>query len=320
MKKFLTIGEPLVVFSSEDMNASLSNARNFTKHLAGAELNVAIGIARLGINSSYITSIGNDPFGQFIEKGIKNNGINNKYIYKIQNKESGFYLKQRVDKGDPEIYYYRRDSAASNFNSEVLDEIELNDSIGVIHCTGIMPAVSDNGYKAVEKLLDLANQKSICTVFDPNIRRQLWKDESLMKSRLNYLSSKAQIVIPGIQECKLLTGLDTPEKIAEYYFRQSNITQTVIIKDGSKGAFIKERNKPLNFVNSYKVKNVVDTVGAGDGFAVGLISGILENYNMEASVKRACAIGALAVQSAGDSDGYPTRNKLEEFMEKYKNG
>jgi 2-dehydro-3-deoxygluconokinase len=319
MKKFLTIGEPLVVFSSEDLNASLSNARNFTKHLAGAELNVAIGMARLGINSSYITSIGNDPFGQFIEKGIKDNGINNKYIYKIQNKESGFYLKQRVNEGDPEIYYYRRDSAASNFNSEVLDEIELNDSIGVIHCTGIMPAVSDNGYKAVEKLLNLANQKSICTVFDPNIRKQLWKDESLMKTRLNYLSSKAQIVIPGIQECKLLTGLNTPEEIANFYFNQSNITQTIIIKDGSKGAFIKERNKPLSFINSYKVRDVVDTVGAGDGFAVGLISGILENYSIETSVKRACAIGALAVQSAGDSDGYPTRNKLEEFMEKCKN-
>jgi 2-dehydro-3-deoxygluconokinase len=319
MKKFLTIGEPLVVFSSNDLNVDLSNANHFTKHLAGAELNVATGLARLGINSNYITSLGIDPLGEYIEHEIHENGINTDYIYRDKKHTSGFYLKQKVDKGDPNIYYYRSNSASARFDPNMLNNIEMDDSFGIVHCSGIMAAISNNGFKSVEKLLKMADKNSIYTVFDPNIRQQLWSDKQVMKKSLNYLSSLSKIVIPGINECKILTGLVDPEQIANFYFNQSKITKIVIIKDGSKGAYIKVKDKPMDFVNSYQVNKVVDTVGAGDGFAVGLISGILEGNSLKFSVKRACAIGALAVQSKGDSDGYPTRNQLETFMEQENN-
>ncbi|WP_125763093.1 sugar kinase [Companilactobacillus hulinensis] len=313
MKSFLTIGEPLIVFSSEDLNAGLMDAKHFTKYLAGAELNVAVGVSRLGIESKYITAIGNDPLGQSIKHEIEQNGIQTNYVETKDDYWTGFYMKQRVDKGDPEIFYYRKNSAASHYCASNLDKINF-DNVGLVHCSGIMAGISEAGYESVERLLELADSKSIVTTYDPNIRLQLWPNEREMIRKLNYLASKATIVMPGIHEGERLVGTDDPEAIADFYLNQSNTTQAVVIKAGPKGAYVKTRDDALQLIGGYKVDNVVDTVGAGDGFAVGFISGLLEEIGMRNSIKRACAIGALAVQDAGDSDGYPTRPELEKFM------
>ncbi|AYE37258.1 sugar kinase [Companilactobacillus zhachilii] len=313
MKSFLTIGEPLIVFSSEDLNAELMDAKHFKKYLAGAELNVAVGVSRLGIESRYITAIGNDPLGQSIKREVEQNGIHTNYIETNNDYWTGFYLKQRVDKGDPDIFYYRKNSAASHYNTDSLEKIDF-ENVGLIHCSGIMAAISENGYRSVEKLMDMANDREIVTTYDPNIRPQLWLDKQEMKQKLNYLASKAVIVMPGIHEGEQLVGTDDPEDIADFYLNQSSITQAVVIKAGPSGAYLKVRGEQLQLIDGYRVENVVDTVGAGDGFAVGMISGLLEDIGIKNAVKRACAIGALAVQDAGDSDGYPTRMELDKFM------
>lgn len=313
MKNFLTIGEPLIALSSEDLNAGLTDTTHFTKYLAGAELNVAVGVSRLGIGSKYVTAVGNDPLGESIIAQIKKNEINTDDIKISDDYWTGFYLKQRVDKGDPEVFYYRKGSAAAHYNPSDLNAISFDD-IGVVHCSGIMAGISENGFETVKSLLEIANNKSIITTFDPNIRAQLWSNKMEMISRLNYLASKASIVMPGITEGKELVGTDDPNVIADFYLNQSAITQMVIIKSGPKGAYIKSRNEDIQEVSGFKVDNVVDTVGAGDGFAAGIISGLLENIGIVKSVKRACAIGALAVQNSGDSDGYPTRIELDDFM------
>ena len=59
---------------------------------------------------------------------------------------------------------------------------------------------------------------------------------------------------------------------------------------------------------------VVDTVGAGDGFAAGLISGSLDGLDLPARLRRAAAVGALATTSPGDKDGLPTRAELDEVV------
>lgn len=313
MKSFLTIGEPLIVFSSEDLNARLMDSKHFTKYLAGAELNVAVGVSRLGIESKYISAIGNDPLGQSIKHEIERNGIQTNYIETKEDYWTGFYMKQRVDKGDPEIFYYRKNSAASHYCASGLDKIKF-DNVGLVHCSGIMAGISKTGYESVERLLDKANSKSIVTTYDPNIRPQLWSNKQDMIKKLNYLASKSTIVMPGIHEGEELVGTNDPEIIADFYLNQSSVTQAVVIKAGPKGAYLKTRESELQLINGYKVEDVIDTVGAGDGFAVGLISGLLEGIGIKNATKRACAIGALAVQDAGDSEGYPTRFELEQFM------
>ncbi len=312
MSEFITIGEPLVVFASEEADKSLAEVSQFKKFLAGAELNVAVGLAKLGHSTDYISQVGQDSFGDFILTELSNRNVGNHLVKRSRDYPTGFYLKEKVTAGDPQVEYFRKNSAAAHFVLDDLPESSF-EQLKVLHVTGIMAGISENGLAAVEQLLTELSNRAV-TIFDPNIRQALWKTPEIMIETLNRLAKKAQIVLPGIAEGKLLTGLSNAPEIADFYLQQSERTNTVVVKDGSKGAYVKTKSGQAFQVASYKVDKVVDTVGAGDGFAAGLISGILDDLEFDKAVKRACAIGALAVQSSGDNEAYPTRSELEDFM------
>ncbi len=84
MAEFFTIGEPMAVFASEDVDQSLVDAKKFSKFAAGAELNVAIGVSRLRHSAAYVTAVGDDPFGEFLIKAMGNTGVDAKYVKKIR--------------------------------------------------------------------------------------------------------------------------------------------------------------------------------------------------------------------------------------------
>lgn len=131
-----------------------------------------------------------------------------------------------------------------------------------------------------------------------------------MVEKLNQLAFQADWVLPGLKEGMILTGLQTPEAIADFYLGHG--VRAVIIKTGSDGAWYKTADGEQGAVAAIKVDNVVDTVGAGDGFAVGVISALLEGKPLRQAVKRGNKIGSLAIQVQGDSEGLPTREALGE--------
>ncbi|GAX47137.1 sugar kinase [Pseudolactococcus reticulitermitis] len=313
MPEFITIGEPLVVFASDELDLPLTRAVHFKKFLAGAELNVAIGLSRLGYDAAYVAKVGQDSLGNFIRAELEKSGVGDTFITQVSDYPTGFYLKEKVSNGDPKVAYFRKESAATHFDLEQLTNVDLS-QIKVAHLTGIMAAISENGLTAVRSLLTELAMTDTLTVFDPNLRPALWQSEEVMRETLNDLAKSAKIILPGISEGRVLTGLSRLSDIADFYLNQSEITQTVIIKNGSEGAYVKSKNGEIFTVEGYRVAHVVDTVGAGDGFAAGLISGLLDQETLRISVQRACAIGAFAVQSVGDNNGYPNRQVLETFM------
>ena len=315
MTEFITIGEPLVVLASTDIDVELQNVKNFKKYLAGAELNVAIGLSRLGHDVTYLSKIGNDPFGDFILNAANEAEIDTKELLIDANHSTGFYLKQSVTHGDPEVAYFRKHSAASNLRESDILNLDLRDT-KLAHLSGIFPALSRTALQTFKAFNKRLNDAKIMTIFDPNLRPALWESKEQMIQITNELAKNSQIVLPGINEGEVLMGERDPEKIADFYLNQSELTQCVVVKLGDKGAFFKTKNKNGKFIDGFKVEHVVDTVGAGDGFAVGLESALLEEWSLEEAVKRACAVGACAVLSAGDNDGYPTREQLVEFINK----
>ncbi len=312
MPKFITIGEPLVVMASQDLDVSLDEAVHFKKYLAGAEFNVALGINRLEHSGGYISKVGSDTFGRFIAEAAQEAGLDTRNLIYDENFLTGVYLKQCVSKGDPATSYFRKNSAASNLKLEDIDMSTLKD-VQVAHLSGIFAALSDTALQTFKTFNDKLNENKVLTVFDPNLRPALWKNQEEMVSTLNELAKKSQIILPGINEGKILMGSSDPEDIADFYLRQSKLTESVVVKLGAEGAFVKTKAGDTYTVSGFKVDKVVDTVGAGDGFAVGLESALLEGKSLKVAVHRACAIGALAVQSAGDSEGYPTRQELMDF-------
>lgn len=312
MAEFLTIGEPLVVLAAQEVDRSLEETNCFEKFLAGAELNVAVGMSRLGHKAAYISKVGDDSFGHFIIETANRAGIDTSNLTVDREHLTGFYLKQKVNQGDPVVDYFRKNSAAANLTPEEIVDLNLS-QVKIAHLSGIFPALSETSLETFQLMNQKLNAANILTVFDPNLRPALWDNLGKMIEVTNELAKGSQIVLPGINEGKTLMGSEEPEAIADFYLNQSDLTHTVIVKLGAKGALVKTKAGETYTVSGFKVKKVIDTVGAGDGFAVGLESALLEGKTIQEAVKRACAIGALAVQSQGDSDGYPTQAELASF-------
>ncbi|UDM32110.1 sugar kinase [Lentilactobacillus laojiaonis] len=313
MSEFITIGEPVLTFASKEPDVSLTDAMEFHKLLGGAELNVAIGVQRLGHSTEYISQVGKEPFGDYTLKTIAANNVGTNYIT-VDNKHwTGHQLKQLVTKGDPKTYNYRTNSAAANLSKETIDKVNL-DGVKIAHMSGIFPAISKTAEETFRTLLTRLVDNNILITFDPNLRPSLWESQDKMISTINELSGYADIVLPGINEGKILMGSDDPEEIADFYLKGDR-TQTVIVKLGPKGAFVKNKDGEKYVVDGFKVDKVLDTVGAGDGFALGVITALLENKSLKSAVRRGNAVGALQVQTYGDNDGYPTVSELQKFYQ-----
>lgn len=302
-------GEPMGLLIAQS-EGPLDSVSSYSLAVAGAEFNVAVGVARLKHQVTYMTKLGNDPFGKRIIRVLNENKIDNEFVSFSDTHKTGFMLKGRVSKGDPDIFYFRSGSAASTLSNDDVDKIDISE-YGYIHLTGILPALSKDSREAVYALFKKARSAGLMISFDPNLRPQLWPSKEVMCSTINDMASMADIVLPGTAEGKILMGSDDPQAINDFYLH--NGAKIVVTKCGADGAFISD-GKDNYMVKGYKAKKVVDTVGAGDGFAVGVITGLMEGMSVREAVKRGNAIGAIQVMSRGDNEGLPTMPELTKFM------
>jgi 2-dehydro-3-deoxygluconokinase len=313
MPALITIGESMILMIAEQ-SGPVEFVTSFTRKLAGAESNVAIGLSRLGHQTGWISSIGDDPFGVYVRNSIRGEGVDTSLVTVSPIYRTGLMVKEQSDAGDPKIYYYRENSAASHMNTSMLVD-NYFDNAKILHITGIFPMLSPECQETTFAAIALAKEKGLLISFDPNIRKQLWKGEASRRMLLE-IARQADIILPGIQEAELLVGsLDWKEMSAAFH---SKGIRFIIMKDGAAGAYYSMKVADDEIISGYEkgfpVKRVVDTVGAGDGFAVGVLSGILEGLPLDKSVCRGNAIGSLAVMVKGDSDGYPTRKELDEYL------
>lgn len=313
MSEVITIGEPMALLVA-DHEGPLEDIEHFTKYVAGAEVNFSIGMTRLGHSVTYITKLGQDPFGKYINKFLQQQSIKTPYVKFDDSNRTGMQLKAKVSVGDPEVFNFRKGSAASHLNLPDVEDIEW-ENIKHLHLTGIPPALSATCRSVTYKLIQTAKENGVSISFDPNLRLQLWEDKKEMVQIINELASQSDIVLPGVNEGLLLMGSDDENAIADFYLNKG--VSTVIVKLGEKGAFVKTKEDSF-IVPGFKVEKVVDTVGAGDGFAVGVISGLLEGLSLNDAVRRGNAVGALAVMSPGDNDGLPNLDQLKTYMNSQK--
>ncbi|MCI6862996.1 sugar kinase [Anaerobiospirillum succiniciproducens] len=312
-KGLLLAGEPMGLLIAQS-EGSLDSVAGFTLAVAGAEFNVATGAARLGHFVSYLTKLGNDPFSTRITNTLTANKIDSSNVLTSDTNTTGFMLKSKVSKGDPEIFYFRKGSAASTLDASDVEKIDFS-KFDYVHLTGIFPALTDSTRAAMMALIKKAKELGLFISFDPNLRPQLWPSQEVMVKTLNELASYADLVLPGCGEGKILCGSEDPSKINDFY--RSLGARMVVTKLGPDGALVREGDNEYK-VPGFIIDKVVDTVGAGDGFACGVITGLMEDLSLEKAVERGAAIGAIQCTFAGDNEGLPTQEQLKEFMQSHK--
>jgi len=305
----ITIGEAMAMFVATEPG-ELAEADAFIKRIAGAELNVATGLARLGLNVSWVSRVGSDSFGRFVLSSLKKENINSESVTVDARYPTGFQLKSRAENGtDPIVEYFRKGSAASHLSCDDFDAATFTRARH-LHLSGVAAALSASAYDLLDHAASTMKAQGKTISFDPNLRPVLWKSEAEMVEKLNRLAFQADWVLPGLKEAAILTGQSTPEAMADFYLDRG--VKAVVIKTGADGAWFKTAAGEQGAVAAVRVDNVVDTVGAGDGFAVGVISALLEGKTLSQAVARGNKIGSLAIQVPGDSEGLPTRAQLAE--------
>lgn len=308
--KIVLLGEPMGLFMAKEPG-NLSEINTFAASIAGAEYNVAVGLARLGHQPAYCTRLGFDPLGERILRGLRENGISTDLVTQAEGELTGLMLKSFTRQGDPEIAYYRKGSAASRISPHEIDRLDLF-GCERLHVTGIFPAVSESALSSVKRLIARARALELPISFDPNLRPQLWESEKKMIAALNSLAEDAETVLPGIKEGELLTGEATPEGIAAFYHTRG--VKNVIVKLGKDGAYFSERNGRSGVSPAFPVREIVDTVGAGDGFAAGVISALAEGETLEEAAFRGNVMGAIQISHQSDNEGLPTREQLGKII------
>lgn len=303
-----TFGETMVLFQPEQM-LPLEYVHQFPKRIGGAESNVAIGLTRLGHSVGWFSKLGDDPFGRYIHKYVRGEGVETSSCLFTEKAPTGLIFKEQLSPEDMNVYYYRRNSAASLIEAADLNE-EYISQAKILHITGITPALSESCYQAVMAAIDIAKRNNLMIVFDPNLRLKLWTAERA-KRVFNEIASHADIILPGLDEGQFMTGKTEVEDVAEALMGDKE--RTIVIKLGSKGAYLHTKEEKA-YVEGFPVERMVDPVGAGDGFAAGIISGILRKEPLQKVVRRANAIGAMVVGMSGDVEGLPTFESVERFM------
>ena len=293
-----TFGESLSVFISSDTDSVMS-ANKFERVTAGAEVNVAVALARLGLKAQYFSRFGNDQLGSVMLADIEAEGVDVSLAKRVDS-FTGAMVRNPGKTAPVEISYLRKGSAASTIEpGDILDS--YISSTRWLHATGITCAISESGAKTVKHALEKAAQLKVKSSFDLNIRRKLWSEDAARKV-LEPLARDVELLIGGEDEYQVVFGkVDPKEILAEVNKRGCKIA--VMTKGDQKMRFSIDGN--YEEITPPKVL-AVDPVGSGDAFTGGVIAGLLSGMSTKQALEQGSICGALVASMFGDWTGIPT--------------
>ncbi|MFB7251204.1 sugar kinase [Microbacterium sp. NPDC056234] len=306
-RRVLTIGEGLGVLRTAG-TGSLEHEHQLLISTGGAEANVAIGLSRLGVPVTWLGRVGCDALGRKVSRELRAEGVT---VHAIQDMSAstGAIIKETPRAGRTRVSYLRTDSAGSRLSpSDIFPA--LFDEIGLLHLTGITAALSSSSLASLERAMDLAYERGIPITFDVNHRSKLWPASDAAPIYRD-IASRARVVFAGADEAALLIGTtDSLEHAASAVHAIG--AETVVIKHGDRGALVLDGGQFWR--GDAHLVDVVDTVGAGDAFVAGYLSGWIDSLGPQECVARANACGAMACLHPGDWEGAARLDELATWL------
>ncbi|HEY3063854.1 MAG TPA: sugar kinase [Chloroflexota bacterium] len=302
----ISLGETMVLFLAQQAGP-LRESNTFSRHIAGAEANVAVGVCRLGSNAGYISRVGDDELGRVIQMRLRGEGVDVSRVIVDSSAPTGVVVRERREFGPVDVLYYRRGSAASRLSPADLDADYIGGGRFLV-LSGITPALSVACRETVFAAADIARSRGVTVVVDPNMRFKLWpRDEA--RTVIRDLVGHADVVLPGHEEAELLTGESDARAAAAALLALG--PSLVVVKVAEQGAVALTAE---GYVESpgFPIPRVVDPVGAGDAFAAGLLTGQLRGMSLPDSLALANRCGALAMLVPADQEGLPRWDEVAE--------
>ncbi|KPI07531.1 5-dehydro-2-deoxygluconokinase [Actinobacteria bacterium OK074] len=278
--------------------------------VAGAESNVAIGLARLGHRVRWAGRVGADELGALVLRTLRAEGVDTHHVVTDDTgRPTGLLLTEPRLGTLTRVSYYRAGSAGSALSpADVLPA--LAPGTRILHLTGITPALGPSAAEAALAAAMTARGAGITVCLDVNYRSRLWTSDRA-RAALRPLLARTDLLIASEDELPLaLERAPASESEAARSLLAAGVGE-VVVKRGARGA----TSFTADGVTHCGARQVdaVDLVGAGDAFVAGYLSGHLHGTDVSARLHRAVTTAAFAVATRGDWEGLPTRDELGLF-------
>lgn len=317
MPDAITLGELLIDFVSTTVDVPLGDCPAFVKAPGGAPANVAVGLSKLGIKTGFIGKVGDDPFGHFLVRVLSREGVDTTHLKLDKSARTTLAFVANRSDGRKEISFYRNPGADQLLTPDDIDREYLG-SAKLFHFGSVSLSHSPSR-EATLHAAELAKKMGLLISYDPNWRPPLWDDHNEAKRMIWYAMQFADIVKLAEEEWEFVTGTHDFEEGAKGILDAG--AKLVVVTMGERGAWF-TNGSASRAVEPFEV-DVVDPLGAGDGFVAALLAQLVNRRVEEMRsdelydiVRIANAAGALTCTRMGVIPALPTKEELNSFLEK----
>ncbi|MEU6449318.1 5-dehydro-2-deoxygluconokinase [Streptomyces sp. NPDC046979] len=287
----------------------LAEVETFGKFLGGSASNVAVAAARLGRATAVITRTGDDPFGGYLHRALKEFGVDDRWVTPVAAHPTPVTFCEIFPPDDFPLYFYRRPKAPDlEIHPEELD-LDAIRAARIFWITGT--GLSEEPSRAATLAALAHRAKSGTTVFDLDWRPMFWADPDQARPYYAEALRHATVAVGNLDECEIATGVREPRECAEALLAAG--VELAVVKQGPKGVLAVHRDGRSAEVPPVPVE-VVNGLGAGDGFGGSLCHGLLSGWELERIMRYANAAGALVASRLACSSAMPTGAEVDDLL------
>ena len=297
MVKVAAIGECMLELSKRIQDKS-GNA--FEMAYGGDTLNTALYLSRLGLDVSYVTALGDDPYSNWMLEQWRKEGINCDAVVCEPGAVPGLYIIENQPDGERSFCYWRDNAPAKR----LLDDVEQAEQIfqqlvdfDWLYLSGITLSIfSGEARQRLYDFLKSYRQQGGKVAFDPNYRPRGWHSPEDAKQAFASVLTEVDLALPTFDDEVMLYG-DSDEASVVQRMQDLGVAE-VVVKSGAEGCLVVNASGRYQTV-SEKVDQVVDTTGAGDSFNAGYLSARFNHVAEAKAAREGHRVAATVIQHKG---------------------
>lgn len=303
----ITMGRVSVDVYPDQVGVPLEDVESFGKYLGGSPTNVAVAAARHGRRAAVITRTGDDPFGRFVHKALKEYGVDDRFVTAVPGLPTPLAFCEIFPPDDFPLYFYRYPKAPDlEIRSDELDLGTIREArIVWATVTGLSQEPSRDA--TLTALAEHPGQ----TVVDLDYRPMLWPDPSEAPHWAGLALEHASVAVGNLEECAVAVGEREPRAAARAILDRG--PGLAIVKMGPEGVLAATPDEVVE-VPPVKV-DVMNGLGAGDAFGGAICHGLLAGWELRRLIEFAGAAGAIVASRIACSAAMPTPGEVEELLE-----
>ncbi|QSO51332.1 5-dehydro-2-deoxygluconokinase [Alicyclobacillus curvatus] len=303
-----TLGRLIVDLYASEIGVGLDEVGSFRKYLGGSAANTAIGLARHGASVGLISRVGPDDFGVYLRNQLQKERVDTEMVNVDRKFPTGLAFAALFPPNDSKVLFYRKPCADANLSlGDIRFDKLKNARMLVVACTAL--AVSP-GREAALAALEANRAAGGINVLDIDFRPIFWADEAEAKLYYRAAIRMSDVVMANEPELEFAGGSAHPAEAAANLLDLG--VKEVVAKRGSEGCLYFSPSGNLQ-VPAVPV-DVLNTLGAGDGFGAAYTFGLLQGWDVQRRLEYAAAAGAIVVSRHSCSEAMPTRKEVEDLL------